>query len=198
MHVLLDNLAATIVGGIVVLAMLTVNTRTQRQLTESASFHGMMKHSDTFVQTLRRDLRGMETALTDSAGASFSFQGYVGTSTTLSTIRYDAVVSDTTYDRDAQGAIITDKHGDPVEVEVYRIDRYVDGELQGGSSDIFTKWVIFCRNLADNEAVSEGEKVDDLNDCKRVDVRFEAVPQFGSTNSVARLSWSSIFTPPLL
>ena len=189
MQILLDNLSSALIAAVLFLMMVGVNTRTQTTMTESTGFYAMMKQGENFIQVIRRDMQGVETppadsgyAYTDTLGVArvntFTYTGYVDTSTVLQTISYSAAVQDT--------MVVNGTN-----VPIFQVTRQVGGVAAGGSSDTFIEWKIRCLDESENPTTTPA-------DCTQIDISFQATPKWGDLETVPRLNWSSTFRPPLL
>ena len=175
MQVLLDHMAATIVGAIVFLLVMTVNQDKRESLADSTAFYMMIRQQEEFAQTLTRDLQGIEEVLTvEETDGSFSFRGYIGDDPTLYTIVYER-------------EYVKDRNG----VRQYRIKRLVDDELAGGSADIITDWTIEARNKSGAVAGSASAAV-------QVNVQFKVASLLGDAAQIENSYWEGSFFPPLL
>ena len=180
MHLLLDNLIATIVGMLLLFTMITSSVR-QRQVTAQASaFYASTAQTESFLQILRRDLQGVTEVHSPSEDAStlkYSFDAQIGSSTTIHTITYKREKVKTKDD-----------------LNIYRIVRLVDGVAQGGSADIITDWQIATQN-------EEGQPLtgtSSLGSARQIYVHLETTAPFGTMTLDRGLTWESTFVPPLL
>lgn len=185
MHILFDNLTASLIASALFLLIVTVNTRTQQSLTESTTFHSMMRHGENFTQILRRDMQGVASPLSleGDTSSAFRFWGMIGTSTTADSISYVPQKVDTMYFEDDAGVTVA--------VPIFRIIRYVNGVEVGGSSDIIVDWKVKCFN-------ANGLASSDTDECKRITVDLVAAPRIGVAGTVPRMNWGTTFFPPLL
>lgn len=176
MHIILDNLTATVVGGAILLMLLAVNVSNRESLTDSTAFYGMMMKQEAFAYMLTRDLQGVESlnSIEETSDGTFRFRGHIGDAATLHTIVYKRE-----YVRDYEGT------------SYYQIYRMVDGEINGGSGDIITSWQIEARDAS-------GSKVTDTDAAKQVFVRFDVGSKLGDQAKVDQTYWESSFFPPLL
>ena len=75
-------------------------------------------------------------------------------------------------------------------VAFYRVERLVDGVVEGGSSDILTDWEIRALN-------EDAGTITDPDDAAQVYVRFEAASTTVEMNVVQSIKWESRFFPQL-
>lgn len=171
MHVLLDNLSAAVIGAMIMLMLVRFNTQNGQNLVETAAYYQLSTQTDAFGDILRRDLQGIEEVYTvDGSSGEFRFKGHIAEEATASVITYK-VVKETS----ARGLLI---------------ERYVDGVLQGGSSDIIAEWNIVALN-------QQAGAITDPDDAAQILVQFETVPPVGEEGVVEGLIWEASFHPPL-
>lgn len=178
MYVYFDNLAAMLVASVLILLLLVATVRQQRTAAESTLFYSTVTHTESFAQTVRRDLQSIIEIYTpgEDANARFSFQARIGNDPTPRDITYERVFAarrDTT--------------------DYYRIVRLVDGVEAGGSTDLITVWTLEVQN-------DQGQAItttSGLDDARQVLVHIEMRPQTAPLEVVEQLSWESTFYPPL-
>ena len=152
MHVLLDNMTATMIGMAVILMVVAVNLRERAAMTDATAFYATIHHQEEFAQVLTRDLNSIaevETITMRSADSTFAFRGFIGNSSTE-----HAIVYKYRHTRTRNG------------IRYHRVERYVDGQLDGGSGDLLTSWQIEARD-------GFGAPVSDPDAARQVFVRFE-------------------------
>jgi hypothetical protein len=180
MHILFDNLIAAIIGVFLILTLVTASVRHRQVATEAMVFYGATSQTESFLQTLRRDLQGIaevHTPTEDAASHTYSFDARIGTDPTMRTISYK---------REYVGV----RHGQ----NVYRIRRFVDGAEEGGSGDIIKAWSVTTLN-EQGQAISG---VSSLGSARQISVSLETTSLLGEMTLDTGLSWSSVFFPPLL
>lgn len=189
MQFLIDNLTATIITSIIIIMAMTVNIRTQQTMTETTSFHAMMKQSESFIQIIRRDMQGITEVQTVVGSAAsddeFCFMGIIGTNTIPDEICYRPT--------EVSAAYIEVTSDSTVEVPIYSLTRTVWGEPSGGTIDMFTSWEVQC--FSGNDTLRVG---DVASTCTSMSVSFEAIPRLGNISSVAQMQWEARFFPPIL
>ena len=176
MQILLDNLTATIMGGAILLMIITANMSNRESLTDSTAFYSMMMKQEAFAYMLTRDLQGVESlsSIEEASDSTFRFRGHIGDNATLHTIVYKRE-----YVRDYEGT------------PYYQIYRMVDGEIVGGSGDIITSWRIEAQDAT-------GAKVTDTDAAKQIYVRFDVGSKIGDQAKIEQTYWEASFFPPLL
>ncbi|HMB92423.1 MAG TPA: hypothetical protein VKP65_16340 [Rhodothermales bacterium] len=176
MQILLDNLTATIMGGAILLMIITANISNRESLTDSTAFYTMIMKQEAFAYMLTRDLQSVErlSSIEEASDSTFRFRGHIGDDATLHTIVYKRE-----YVRDYEGTAY------------YQIHRMVDGEIAGGSGDIITNWQVEARDVA-------GVKVSDTDAAKQIYVRFDVGSKIGKQAKIEQTYWEASFFPPLL
>ena len=179
MHLILDKLGATLIVMTLFGMIFVVNSRNGQTLAETTAFYEMTTQSEAFAKILRRDLQGIADVLTiaedpqPDGSTEFRFESRIGLDTTRRTIIY----------KRKPAAV---RHGVPF----YRVERLVDGVVEGGSMDILTDWEILALN-------EDAGTITDPDDAAQVYVRFEAASPTIETDVVQRILWESRFFPPL-
>lgn len=178
MYILFDNIAATLMASVLVMLLIVSTIRQQQMVVESTMFYQTITQTESFAQTLQRDLQGMTEVYTpeESADSLFRFQGRIGNDPSLRQITYRRTfvrMRDTT--------------------TMYRITRYVDGDEAGGSGDLITEWTIEART-------EQGQPIPDttgLENARQVYVRLVMAPAVTPVRTLDRIAWESTFYPPL-
>ena len=189
MHILLDNLTATMIATAVILMVIAANLRGRTAMTDATAFYAMIHQQEEFGQILARDLNSVSslqaTALRTS-DSTFTFRGFIGNSSTERTITY-------------KYRLTRVQHG----MRYHRVERYVDGQLDGGSGDIITGLKIEARDAF-------GAPVANTDAAKQIFVRFavasltardQANPVAQARRAQRRVEtsyWESSFSPVLL
>ena len=178
MYVYFDNLAAMLVASVLILLLLVATVRQQQTATESTLFYSTVTHTESFAQTVRRDLQSITEIYTpgEDADSLFRFQARIGN---------DPAPHEITYRREFS----TRRDS----TDYYRIVRLVDGVEAGGSTDLITVWMLEVQN-DQGQAITSGSGLDDA---RQVLVRIEMRPQTAPLEVVEQLSWESTFYPPL-
>ena len=177
MQIIWENLAATILLLGITLTLVIVNERNQRTLTESTAFYSLKTQGIAFADVLKRDLQGVDEVFTHAEVDSvFRFNTRIGTDTTLREITYRRRW--------------VRRRG---EVDFYQIERFMDGTPAGGSMGAVTAWEIQALS-EENDTLTVG---DDLENCRKIHVRFEAASPFVDTETVDRMRWETTFVPPM-
>ncbi len=185
MQVLLDNMAATIIGGVIFLMLIAVNMSNRESLTDTTAFYAMVRQQEEFAKILTLDLQGVEElhdVAENTADSTFRFRTF---------IENDPNPHEIVYKRQ----FVRQKDG----LRYHRIVRYVDGQRVGGSADMITTWKVQARDAA-------GADVGDPDAARQIFVHFDVASLLGrKTNNEARFKptveqtyWEAAFFPPLL
>lgn len=197
MHIIWENLTATLLMLSIAFVLVTVNARNHATLNESTAYYALKSQGIAFAEVLKRDLQGVEEVLDHAeSDSSFSFRTHIGESTTSFLIEYRRRHVSTRYVEQMVGG-----QAMQVPIKLYEIQRFVDGTRYGGSMSSLTKWEIQALNEEDDPL----EATDDLSNCRKIWVRFEAATPFHiqageetiETETVDRMRWESTFVPPL-
>lgn len=193
MHIILDNLSATLIAATILVMIFSVNFHNGQTLTETSVFYGVTSHTEAFAKILRRDLQGIADieTVTEEAQADgsteFRFESRIGDDTTKHDVTYKKIFSQTrTFDeRLVDGTLDSTYTRD-----FFRVERLVDGVADGGSSDILIDWEIVALN-------EDAGSISDPDDAAQVYVRFEAASPVVDTDVIQSIKWESRFFPPL-
>lgn len=176
MQFLLDNVAAQIVTAGILLMLLTVSARSQRAVSEATHFAMMRKQQIGFVEFLKRDLHNLSEVVSvveDSVSLEFTFHSRTDSaSTTEHEITYRRVPA-----------------GEHDGVDLYRVERYQNGQYDGASMATLTTWVIEARN-------ADGVGIADPANARQLYVRFEALNTYREAQTIDRARWEATFRPP--
>lgn len=179
MQFVLDNLVATIIATTVFIILLAVNFRNQSAAVEATNFYMLKQQQLTFIDVIKHDMQNvsrLESVAEHATDSTFTFRAQ--TSST------DTTKQQVVYRRRRAGSF----DGTPL----YRIERYVNGTLAGGSPSVLTTWQIQALNDEDNP-------VADPNDGRRVYIQLEmALPYQRDEASVEQARWEATFVPVLL
>lgn len=178
MQFIFDNLAATLIAGVLFLMLVAVNHRSRMSAVESSNYYALKQQELSFVEILKRDLQNV-TALhditEDPVSMEFHFEARTDPS---STTTHDVI-----YRRVGQGS----QDGQ----ELYQVQRLVDGVAAGGSMSTIVTWELVAQN-------EEGVQVADVANARQVYVRFEALSPYQQSETIDKSRWEATFRPPLL
>ena len=176
MQIIFDNLIATMVGALIFMILVAVNHRSQMTTVEASTFYALNSQSMNFVFTLQRDMQGMSSVETiteeDSTFTFFAQTDFADT--TKQRIEYRRT-----------------RVGQRDTLDLYQIQRYVDGIFAGGSAGTLVDWEVVARN-------AQGGAILNTADARQVFVRFEATIPVERQVEVGNTEWESTFRPPLL
>ncbi|MEX0747921.1 MAG: hypothetical protein WD275_07980 [Rhodothermales bacterium] len=178
MQLILDNLAAVVIAGVLFLILVGVNQRSRIAAVETSNYYALKQQQLSFVEVLKRDMQNVtsvESITEDPATLQFQF--------TARTDPADNIERTVIYRR-----VIT---GQQDGLQLYQIQRLVNGVAQGGSMSTIVEWEITSQN-------EEGAQVTDIADARQVYVRFAAVNPYQAGETVDRSRWEAAFRPPLL
>jgi hypothetical protein len=190
MHIIWENLTAMLLMLGVTATLLVINANNQETLAESTAYYLLRNDGLAFMDLIKRDLKGAEEVKTYSAASgSFRFDTFIGNETTASTIEY----------RRTQVGVVqhTRRRSDSTWVEsitLYQIERYVNGNLWGGSPASISDFQMQALN-EQNDALTSG---DDLGSCRKIFVHFEIASPYIDIEAIDRLRWETTYVPPLL
>ena len=199
MHIIWENLTATILMLSIAFVLVTVNARNHASLNESTAYYALKSQGIAFTELLKRDLQGVEEVFDYESGAdsTFAFRAHIGEDPTSYLIEYRQRHVKTRWVEvvNEQGQV------EEIPVKLYEIQRFVDGQRYGGSMASLTKWVVKTLNAEDDTLDGSA----DLSNCRKVYVRFEAAPPHYvksstrtiDTETVDRMRWQATFVPPL-
>lgn len=179
MQVIFDNIAALVIGSVVMLILGAVHQRGQHAAVEANAFYALKQQQLTFVQVLQHDLNSavsLTSASIDPASGSFTFQTRPDPAGTA--------LRGVTYRR------VAEQQPDGSTAE--RIVRMVDGKESGATGPFVTRWAIQVRN-------GEGKAVSSAVDGREIAVSIELTyPTSSKTDAVEKLTFDMTFYPPLL
>lgn len=182
MTVLLDHLSATLIGGVVLLIVLATLHLVQVEAMETTMHYSLARSTASYGDVLTRELRSLSRVISlreNPSDSTFTFLARVSAGdTTQSEVNYRRVLAG-------------HRGGRPV----YRIERYVNGALEGGSPVLVTDWNIEALRFSGQPASNTAEAV-------QIGVAFEAVAPFETEEHIAeeleRTQWSLAVFPPFL
>jgi hypothetical protein len=185
MQVLLDNIVASIVGAVILLMMLAVQQRNQLASAEATSFYMLQQHVLDFTSTLQRDMQNVTAVLDlkeDESNLTFRFLAQVSpTDTTKRLVSYKRVK-----------VRLRERGG--VQIPLYQIERYVDGNMSGASMQSITAWAVRGLNEEGNPAGTPG-------DVKQILVRMDVaspVEVLSDEDKIDATRWEATFRPRML
>ena len=190
MHIIWENMTAMILLLGVTATLLVVNANNQETLAQSTAYHLLRNDGIAFMDLIKRDLKGADAVHAYSAASgSFRFDTFIGNEATASAVEYRRTqVGSVEYPR---------TQGDSSWVEtisLYQIERYVNGNLWGGSPTSIADFQMQALN-EQNDALESG---DDLGSCRKIFVHFEIVSPYIEIDAVDRMRWETTYVPPLL
>jgi hypothetical protein len=189
MQFIYDNLTAALVAGVVLLTLAFLTTDRRQTTIDGTRFHAAREMHRTMAEMFERDVRNIGTGVPAGEpmillknATTFRFLASIDGGGSVVTIEYRRVNAGTTPD----GA------------QTYRVERYVNGIREGGSSDWVTRFDVDLLTLNDAPVSST-----QLMLTRKVVVRLETmVPYEESLNAprrnrmpVRRLYWESVYRP---
>lgn len=189
MQLLLDNLLATIVTSTVFLILVSVNWRSQQNKMDSINHYALKKQEINFVETIKKDLAGVNDVVTvkEQADGSFTFQTYLDMNS--------STLYEVTYKREFVGMRLDDS--------LFQIKRFeknlsTGAIVYGGSSMLtVTTWKIEAHTTS-------GQLAGIPAAAQQIYVRFEATLPFETdwqqhgNLTLTTSRWEATFRPPLL
>jgi len=180
MQIIFDHLAAVIIGGIVILILVAVNLRSRMVEVEATNHYALRAKQLVFVETVKRDMQNMTEVVSiteDSITGTFVFQALTDPD--------DSNPHQVTYQR-----VLVESRDS---INLYHVNRLVDGVSDGGSSATITGWDIVARN-------EEGIQVADADDARQIYIFFEVVKPYAKDelDTIESSRWESTFRPPLI
>ncbi|MDX1429948.1 MAG: hypothetical protein R3282_06655 [Rhodothermales bacterium] len=192
MQFLFDNIVASIVGAVILLMMVATHHRNQLASAEATSYYMLQQQVLDFTATIQRDMQNVSSVqnLTeDTSGGegfvgSFSFRAQTSpTDTTKRLVTYRRKVAGSRY-RKGQG-----------NVTFYQIERFVEGNITGGSIGTLTDWGIQVLN-------EEGNPASTVGDAKQIRVALAAATpvdvEARDGVTIRDTRWQSTFRPRML
>lgn len=181
MQLILDNMLASMVGGMVLLLAVAVGYRDMLTTVDATNSYALKQQELTFIKVLQQDLHAakrVETPEEDPLTKEFRFvRSKSLTDPTEITVTYRREFVEM---RDS--------------VALYRIQRIENGNVYDGSSMLtVTDWQIAAWN-EDRQPINSTN----LSEAAQIYVRFEAAAPFKEDKNVVRSRWEATFHPPLL
>ena len=192
MTFLFDRMLAGLVGMTVLLILVALTTSRTATTYDATRYHAAKQMQRNLVEMLERDVLNLGTGVPVGSpmvlaneADRFAFRAAVNGSGVARLIEYRRIPVS----------------GDPAgEDSLFRIERWVDGEITGGTSGLVTH---FSVALQDSTGADVGSA---FIDARRVAVRTElAVPLEGGASTVAssadasvpvrRMAWETVFEP---
>lgn len=179
MSVLLDNLAATIAGGTVLVILAALSLSSQTRGVEAVSSHALRTQIESFGDVVQTDLESLSTPLSlDGSAGAFAFRARLTPhDTTQHLVQYTLLPA-----------------GERDGVPVFEVGRTVDGVAEGRSGPLFTAWSVVARAADGAPAVLP-------SDVASVHVVLHAVAPFrppGTQSVGARSRWETSVSPIIL
>lgn len=184
MAFLLDNLVATVVVGVVALALVGLTLRRGDESRDETRFYVHQKTQAAFTTQI-------ETDLTDAGLFTPDDEEVIRAATPTRLAFYGRI------DRDGNGGVIEyrrESAGVMDGVPVYRIERWVDGALTGASGSTVSRFEVSLLDETGGAAGSPG-------DARAVSVEVEWVLPFEEADGAAarqamrRSAWSTYIRP---
>jgi hypothetical protein len=178
MQILFDNLSSVIIATMVLLMLLAVSLRSQEDQVTTIRHETALNQQMSFIENvLRRDMAGAASVqdLGVQPDGTFTFRKVrqaSGGGTEEVQVTYRRVETNTLDDG----------------TQLYRIERRVDGDVDGGSMSTITSWNINVQN-------GQGAVPADAADAEQIDVSFDIVLPFSSDENVERRSWNATYRP---
>lgn len=185
MQYLLDHIAATMLGGTVMLILVISQVNTSDAMIDQTSYYASRSQVIALTEMIEADFKNIGLGVipgtpvfnevTDDA---IEFMRLINTTDAApSAVRYEKVPTDTlTLDGE--------------QVPVFRVVRTVNGVVSGQTPDRLREFVVELRNV-------EGDPVVDPDDAETVHVRFLLVPPFNADQGyVKQVHWTRTYMPP--
>ena len=193
MQLILDNINAVMVGGVVLLIMAAMSLNTSEVQIDGARYYAGRLHSSELTQILERDIRNIGMGVDTSqakiisyewtkTNRVFEFRSVADTTHTAPTrqVKYELVPSK---------VLITDTDS----VQCYQLNRYT---MHSGSYMIDGQSLDTITDLNIQLLESDGSAVgSDLKETRFVDVSLAAISPLGEDAAVRRFRWHTRFRP---
>ncbi|HMB89204.1 MAG TPA: hypothetical protein VKP65_00060 [Rhodothermales bacterium] len=190
MHIIWENLTAMLLLLGITATLLVINANNQQTLAESTAYYLLRNDGIAFMDLIKRDLKGAtEVNSYSAASGTFRFETFIGNETTASTVEYKR--------KSADQVDYIHEEGDSTWVEtvqLYQIERYVNGSLWGGSPSSVADFEMKALN-EQNDTLQGG---DDLGNCRKIFVYFEMASPHVDIKAVDRMRWETTYVPPSL
>ncbi len=177
MQLILDNIVATMIAGVLFLVLVAVNQRSRMAAVETSNYYALKQQELTFVETLKRDMQNvtdLQSVKEDPMTLEFRFKARTDPA--------DTTRQDVAYRRVYKGV----RDGLPL----YQVQRIVAGQPDGGSMSTIVKWEIVGQSEDGGSCVAAS--------CRQIYVRFEAINPFQQGETVDRSRWEATFRPTQL
>lgn len=178
MQLILDNIVAVMIAGVLFLILVAVNHRSRLAAVETSNYYALKQQELSFVEMLKRDMQNvtdLHSITEDPMTLEFKFKARTDPA--------DTTRKSVTYRRVSKGV----QEG----VSVYQVQRIVNGSFDGGSMSTVASWQIVAQN-------EEGVQVSDVANAQQIYVRFEALNPFQEGETIDKSRWEATFRPPLL
>ncbi len=181
MHILLDNISATLIGGMVMLIFVASQAIGTDATINQTGYHAARAQVYAFGEQLQDDFEnfglGVSTGtnvIQSQTSNQISFWRQLDTSNpTLSTVTYTFVATDTV---DVRGT----------STPLFTIERSVNGVAEGGGPANMSAFALELRN-------SDGDAVANEADAFSVHLRFAVLPYFDDEPTLSNLHWSRTY-----
>ncbi len=187
MQFLLDNIAATMLGGTVLMILAVSQFSANDAVIDQTSYYATRSQIINMTEMIEADFKNIGLGVTpgtpifnEVSGDAIEFLRLLNnTDPVPSVIRYQKVPTDTL-------------ELDGEQVPVFRVERLVNGVMVGHTPDRMREWVVELRNV-------EGDPVVNVEDAETVHVRFLLVPPFNEDKGYIRQAhWTRTYAPPNL
>jgi hypothetical protein len=180
MQLILDNLSATIIGSVILMALVVINFRNQSAAVESTGNYALNRQMLDFTEVLQRDFQNVSSLETlVETDSTFSFFAQVEEDDTT---KYHVA-----YERTQVGV--------REETPLYSLERFVDGVSTGSSMGVVTDWEIAALDANGAAAAS-------TDDALQIAVRIRMITPFEvpgqNATSLTETDWEATFRPELL
>lgn len=185
MQLIFDNIVASMVGASVLLIMIGTHQRNQIAAAEATAHYMLRQQVIDFTDVIQRDMQNLSSVI-DVAETDSAFRFMAQTDVADTTKR------EVKYEREYAGTAVDE---DGVSVAVYRIVRYVDGNVAGGSLSTLSEWAITALNEDEAAILLPG-------DAAAVRVQLAALPPVyvgkNEGKNMQGTRWQATYRPHLL
>lgn len=182
MQLIYDNIVASMVGAAVLMIMVGTHQRNQISAAEATAHYMLRQQVIDFTDVLQRDMQNLSSVIdVEETDNEFRFRAQTEVADTTKRL--------VTYERQSAGTL-PDEEGN--QVAVYRIVRYVDGQVAGGSLSSISEWSIVALNEDESTILSPA-------DAAAVRVTIAALPpiRIGKNEGLAMQGtrWQATYRP---
>ena len=199
MQLILDNIAAAMIGGVVLIIVIAVMHRSQQAQVEAGSYYALKTQALGFINLLERDIQNADSVMStrmDLSGAHPSFYFYSrfdSTSAIAKCVRYTVEPSQTRTVQDST-------------LQLYQIHRYQGPHMtgcsefmltsSGASPATITSWSIIAKNASD-QPITDSLL---LGETRAVGVRLSIWSPFKADpkSAIKETTWEITIRPPML